>query len=149
METINKFKISKLAYTSGIITSSIIYFTLTHTGEFTAYLADNSIKITGIIGSNVVNILWGNIPYVISSTLTNKLAEFVKTNIKVGSEMSAISASVIAGFIAILFTVFLEFTYRQTKKYLLKNTKQHKYIEDNYINFSIVTVDDFEFITLK
>ena len=149
MNIMNKFKISNFAYTSGVITSTVVYFSLTHTGEITAYIADNSIKTTGMIGSNVIKIMWGNFPSAVSTTMTDRLAEFVKTNIKVGGEMTALSTSLMAGFFAILLTTFLEFSYMQTKTYLIKNTCCNKYFDVNYINFSSDTVDDFEFISLK
>jgi hypothetical protein len=145
MDAIKTFKISKLALTTGLFTSSVVYVTVSNTGEFTAYLADNSIKLTGMIGSGVVKILWGDIPSVITSASTNKLADYAKTNIKAGSQLTALGASTLAGFIAIILTIIFEFTYNQTKTYLLKDRQ----IEVKDTDFEIETIDDFEIITLK
>ena len=145
MNYIKTFKISKLALSTSLITSSIVYVTLSNTGEFTAYFADNSIKLVGLIGSCSVKIFFGDISSVIFSSTTNKLAEFIKTNIKSGSQLTALSASVLVGFISIILTIMLEFTYTHTKKYLI----QDKQIEINNIDFEIDTIEDYEVITLK
>jgi hypothetical protein len=142
---IKTFKISKLALATGMFTSSIVYVTVSNTGEFTACLADNSIKLSGIIGSGVIRILYGDISSIVVSTTTNKLADYVKTNIKTGSQLTAIGTSTLVGFITILLTIILEFTYTQTKTYLLKDNQ----LEVKDSDFEMESIDDFEIITLK
>lgn len=145
MNYIKTFKISKLALATGMFTSSIVYVTVSNTGEFTACLADNSIKLSGIIGSGVIRILYGDISSIVVSTTTNKLADYVKTNIKTGSQLTAIGTSTLVGFITILLTIILEFTYTQTKTYLLKDNQ----LEVKDSDFEMESIDDFEIITLK
>lgn len=143
MDSIKTFKISSLSLQCGLFTSSIVYLTLSNMGEFTAFFADNSIKLTGLIGSNVVKIVFGDIASSITSVSTNKLAEYINTNIKTGSHITALGISTIAGFITIILTIIGEFIYSKTRDYINKIN-----INFNESDFSIETVDDFEIITL-
>ncbi len=149
MDSIKNFKISKLAIASGIFTSSIVYVSITNTGEFSAYLADNSIKIVGKIGSGFIKIIWGNNSYIKSLSSVNKLADYIKNNIKDGSELFASGTSTMAGFVAILTTVTLEFTYTNTKNYFIKDN-QIELLEINDSDIEISNIDDdYEIITFK
>ena len=144
MDSIKTFKISPLALKCGLFTSSVVYLTLSTTGEFTAFCADNSIKLTGIIGTGIVKIVCGDIASTITSVTTNKLAEYIKTNIKTGSQLTALGTSTIAGFVVILLTIIAEFLYSKTKDYI--NKPSINFIESD---FSIVTIDDFEIVSLN
>ena len=144
MNNLTTFKISPIAMSVGAFTSSIVYLTVSNSGEFTAFLADNSIKLTGMVGSSVIKIVYGDVASTVTSVASTRLGEYIKTNIKTGSQLTAIGASALTGFVAILLTVILEYLYSKTKNYL--SNKQVVPIEIKESDFLISNVDDFEII---
>lgn len=87
----------------------------------------------------------GNNSYIKSLSTINRLAEYIKNNIRDGSQLVALETSTLAGFITILIATILEFIYTRSKTHLLQDN-QIKIIETD---FEIDSEDNYEIITFK
>jgi hypothetical protein len=144
-ETEKTFKISPNIMTAGLITTSIVYLTMSNTGHFTAIVADTGMKITGMIGSSVVKIICGDIASTMTLLASSRLSEYVKSNISMGSEVTSICTSAIAGVVVMIIGILLQIGYNKTISFFSKDKKIEEFKEED---FMIKSIDDFEMIEL-
>lgn len=145
-QTQKTFKISPAIMTAGLVTTSVVYITLSSTGQFTATVADTGIKITGVLGSSVIKVICGDVASTMTTLASSRFSEYIKSNITFGSEITSICTSAVAGLSVVVFCTLIQLGYNKTMDFFFKDKKIEDFKDDDFI---INTVDDFEIIELN